>query len=64
MRNEIEQAERMYLVDEINYLTMRFTGVSLTEDQIQKKLNKPIDKLRQERDNKVIMYNMYNIGWN
>lgn len=64
MRNEIEQAERMYIVDEINYLTMRFTGVSLTEDQIQKKLNKPIDKLRQERDNKVIMYNMYNIGWN
>ena len=64
MRNEIEQAERMYIVDEINYLTIRFTGVSLTEDQIQKKLNKPIDKLRQERDNKVIMYNMYNIGWN
>jgi hypothetical protein len=64
MKNMIEYAEKNYLIDEINYLTVRFTGTSLTEEQIVKKLNKPLDKLRAERDRKVMMYNMHNIGWN
>ena len=64
MKNMIEYAEKNYLIDEINYLTVRFTGTSLTEEEIVKKLNKPLDKLRAERDRKVMMYNMHNIGWN
>jgi hypothetical protein len=64
MKNMIEYAEKNYLIDEINYLIIRFTGTSLTEEQIVKKLNKPLDKLRAERDRKVMMYNMHNIGWN
>jgi hypothetical protein len=64
MKNMIEYAEKNYLIDEINYLIIRFTGTSLTEEEIVKKLNKPLDKLRAERDRKVMMYNMHNIGWN
>jgi hypothetical protein len=60
----IEEQEKVYLIETINDLVIRITGESLSETQIAKKLTWSVDKLREEKDNKLFAYKVYNTGWN
>jgi len=60
----IEEQEKVYLIETINDLVIRITGESLSETQIAKKLTWSVEKLREEKDNKLFAYTVYNPGWN
>ena len=60
----IEEQEKIYLIETINDLVIRITGESLSETQIAKRLSWSVDKLREEKDNKLFAYKVYNTGWN
>jgi hypothetical protein len=60
----IEEQEKIYLIETINDLVIRITGESLSENQIAKRLSWSVDKLREEKDNKLFAYKVYNTGWN
>jgi len=60
----IEEQEKVYLIETINDLVIRITGESLSENQIAKRLSWSVDKLREEKDNKLFAYKVYNTGWN
>lgn len=60
----IEEQEKVYLIETINDLVIRITGESLSETQIAKKLTWSVEKLREEKDNKLFAYTVYNTGWN
>jgi hypothetical protein len=60
----IEEQEKIYLIETINDLVIRITGESLSENQIAKRLSWSVDKLREEKDNKLFAYKVYSTGWN
>ena len=64
MKKVIEHNYRIYLIDKINALLIRFTGNGLNEEEFIEKMNTPLEELEEEYNRKVHIYNMYPLGWN
>lgn len=64
MKKVIEHNYRIYLIDKINALLIRFTGNGLNEEELIEKMNTPLEELEKEYNRKVHTHNMYPLGWN
>lgn len=64
MKKVIEHNYRIYLIDKINALLIRFTGNGLNEEEFIEKMNIPLEELEEEYNRKVHTHNMYPLGWN
>lgn len=64
MNKVIEHNYRIYLIDKINALLIRFTGSGLNEEELIEKMNTPLEELEKEYNRKACIHNMYDLGWN
>ena len=64
MKNALEHGLRVYLIDQINSLLIRFTGEGLTNKGIETRMKMPLNELEQEYQSKMFAYNMHELNWN
>ena len=64
MKNTLEHSLRIYLIDTIDSLLIRFTGEGLSDEGIEARMKMPLNKLEQEYQNKMFAYNMHELNWN
>jgi hypothetical protein len=60
----IEQNYKMYLIDSIEQLKIRFTGKGISNQEKLNMMSKPLKDLEIHKTNLVMMHNMYPLGWN
>lgn len=60
----IEQNYKMYLIDSIEQLKIRFTGKGISNQKKLNMMSKPLKDLEIQKINLVMTHNMYPLGWN
>jgi len=60
----IEQNYKMYLIDSIEQLKIRFTNKGISNQEKLNMMSKPLKDLEIQKTNLVMMHNMYPLGWN
>ena len=64
MNKLIEQNYKMYLIDSIEQLKIRFTGKGISNQEKLNMMSKSLKHLEIHKANLVMMHNMYPLGWN